>query len=61
MSRLCPGCGLEVVLMDVTIALPPGVDAPTLIAQLMSYGAIIVPIVASVGAFWLICRVLKYL
>ncbi|MGD0485826.1 MAG: hypothetical protein ABSB94_01385 [Syntrophorhabdales bacterium] len=43
----------------MTFTLPAGVDAGALIAQLLSYGALVVPIVAAVGAFFLIAKVLK--
>ena len=45
--------------MTWSFALPDGVDAGGLIAYLMGYGALIVPIVASVGAFFLIVKIMK--
>lgn len=39
--------------------LPGNVDAGALITYLMGYGAILVPLVASVGAFFLLVKILK--
>jgi len=45
--------------MTWSFPLPDGVDAGALINYLMGYGALIVPIVASVGAFFLLVKVFK--
>ena len=41
------------------IGIPPGVDAGGLMNQLLSYGALLVPVIAAVGAFFLISKILK--
>ncbi len=45
--------------MTWSFQLPSGIDAGGLITYLMSYGALIVPIVASVGAFFVIVKIMK--
>jgi hypothetical protein len=45
--------------MTWSFTLPSGVDAGGLISYLMGYGALIVPIVASVGAFFVIVKIMK--
>jgi hypothetical protein len=45
--------------MTWTFALPSGVDAGGLINYLMGYGALILPLVAAVGGFFLLVKVLK--
>jgi len=45
--------------MQPILGIPPGVDVSQLMSELMSYGALILPVIASVGAFWLIVKIFK--
>ncbi len=41
------------------LGLPPGIDGNALIGELLSYGALFVPLAAAVGMFFLIAKIFK--